>query len=136
MTEIIRLPKFENSLSVFSGDLRSWVFSSQAETGRYFGLTHATISRYENGHITPQLGYLACLAQLITNRLTEEAHPVENHQKAILQEVNKAIRRCYPEERPFRDWDELGGIAKNHIAKRLKEKGFAGIAWINMAWNH
>jgi WD40 repeat protein len=112
------LPRFADSLPIFVGDLRAWVFTSQVKAGRYFGLTHATISRYENGHITPQLGYLACLARLATERLALNDQAVENYQKTLLQEVNKALRWCYAGEKPFRDWSELCSVAEDFIAER------------------
>jgi hypothetical protein len=58
------IPRFEESLATFLGDLRAWVFSSQSRAARHFGLSHTTISRYENGLLTPPASYMIHLARL------------------------------------------------------------------------
>jgi transcriptional regulator with XRE-family HTH domain len=120
MTEPYPPPKFANSLSVFVGDLRTWVFSSQVKAAHFFGLTHSTISRYENGHLIPRLGYLACLTQLFIDRLAQERQAIESYQEALLREVNAALLLYYPDESPFRDWNELCRIAEDYIVQQKR----------------
>lgn len=110
------IPQFDHYLSIFLADLRTWVFKSQSQAARHFGLTHSTISRYENGHLKPPIGYLACHAQLFDERLVNASPNPEQHRSVLLGEINKAIQRCYPDEKRFQSWAELCQVAKTHMA--------------------
>jgi WD40 repeat protein/transcriptional regulator with XRE-family HTH domain len=122
MTELRLLPKFRVSLAEFVGDLRALVFSQKSGAARYFGRSHSTISRYESGGHIPPAGYLAHLAQLAGKRLERGVQgDLGHYQKALLQEVNKALLHYYPHEPPFEDWQELCHIAADYMANRGAE---------------
>ncbi|MCI0395810.1 MAG: NB-ARC domain-containing protein [Chloroflexi bacterium] len=107
MSKSASIPRFEDSLASFLGDLRAWVFSSQSRAARHFGLSHTTISRYENGLLTPPAGYLVRLARLWAERLAGSAEDMAENQALMVREVNKALHWCYPDQKLFRDWSEL-----------------------------
>lgn len=98
------LPEFDESLALFLGDLRAWVFSSQVKAARHFGLTHTTVSRYESGQLRPPLGYVAELSRLLAEK---EGASGEAARRALLNEVNKVVRQCYVDEKPFASWQAL-----------------------------
>lgn len=108
------LPEFNESLALFLGDLRAWVFSSQVKAARHFGLTHTTVSRYESGQLRPPLGYVAELARLLAGR--EEAGSGVM-QGALLDEVNRVVRWCYVGEKPFASWQELERVGRDAASK-------------------
>ncbi len=108
--------RFTGSLAVFLGDLRAWVFPSQVKAAKYFGLTHSTVSRYENGHLKPHASYLICLVFLALDQITPAGQPVEGYQGALLPELNKVLHQYYPEEKSFRDWEELRQVAEGCLA--------------------
>ena len=111
-------PKFENYLAPFVADMRAIIFSSQVKTARYFNLTHTTVSRYESGQLTPPVGYIACLAQLVRDQSALPEH-ADDPERTILDEVNKAIRWCYrekePLQKPLRAWDDLLALAGSYL---------------------
>lgn len=94
------------TLHEFVADLRAWVFEHQIDAARTFGVNHATIVRYENGHTRPPLGYVASLAQMVAVRLGHQLESMPVRQ-GLLAEVNRAIRARYANEALLRDWVEL-----------------------------
>lgn len=128
MSETLSPPKYDNKtgLNVFAGDLRSRVFKTVEEAGDYFEVSHSTISRRENPDpkkaIHPDPGYLAELTNLLGEKYQdkEEENPeaAEEYKKTLLEEINKAMEQ-YPEQSPFRDWDELKQFAKG--GKKYKQ---------------
>lgn len=113
------LPKFSNSLADFVGDLRTLVFRHQTKIASHIYIDRSTISKYENGVISPPVGYLCYLAESISGRLYDSAQGDE-HRVHLLREVNKAIRRCYSGEAPFQDWRELSFVAASYFEERQK----------------
>src|SRR5688572_22770562 len=109
-------PKYQEDLPKFISQLRSRLFKSQEKAATYFGVTRPTITRYETGYNKPPLGYLACLAQLLADR--QEEAEVATYRKALLSEVNRAIRQEYEYEAPFEDWRELCQVADEYLAKK------------------
>ncbi len=118
MTGTNPLPKFQGYLSAFVADLREGAFHTQTEVAEYVTLTHATISRYENGHIRPSAGYIALLAMAYINKQTRIEPDVGNHRNTLLQEVNKALREFHSNEMKFQDWSELCKLANDYLAKQ------------------
>jgi WD40 repeat protein len=106
----ISIPRFENSLAAFLGDLRAWVFSSQSRAAHYFGLSHTTISRYESGQLVPPPGYIIHLALLWDQRFAGTGVDLEKSRAQLLQEVNSVLQWCYPDHRLFRDWSEISAF--------------------------
>ena len=108
------LPRFTSrrSLPLFVADLRCWVFGSQSRAARSLGLSYATISRYERGSMRPAPGYLASLARLVVERLPAEAALAARYRHALLDEINKALRVCYPDSPPFASWEALCEAAR------------------------
>lgn len=114
----MNLPHFTGDAS-FVGDWRSWVFPSQVKAAKHFGMSPGTISRYESGKLTPPLGYLACLAQLIAERLEKQNPSVAaQDQQVLLQELNRVIHSWYQETNPFKTWEDLGHTADDYRASR------------------
>ena len=109
------IPRYQNDLAYFLGDLRSAVFSSQSKIARKLGLSHTTISRYENGYLRPPIGYVAYLAQGLEQRLKAVESGVEKYRILLLREVNEVVKWCYPDEHPYENWSELCKVAKNHL---------------------
>lgn len=118
------VPRFENDLAQFLGDLRAWVFSSQSSAARHFELSHTTISRYESGQITAPPSYLVRLAYLWKERLADSAS--ETNCVDLLREVNKTIQWCYPGHNLFGDWTELAGYVEGEAAAGAMVKAEAG----------
>jgi WD40 repeat protein len=123
MSELLPLPKFDNDLADFVGDLRAKIFASKLEAARYFKLARTTVSRYESGQLVPPLGYLAGLAQLHLERLVVD----ESYKHTLLQEINKVLRWYYrdkvPFQKPLHDWAELSHLAQTYLTTRQ----FSGI---------
>jgi hypothetical protein len=114
MSKLPRLPTYQDDLSVFVGQLRDLLFSSQEEAAAYFHLDRSRISRYETGHSTPKVGYVAGLVQLIAQREGNEPEV----QRLLLQEINKVVvSRHYGKSR-FRDWEALCHAADAYLAKQ------------------
>lgn len=139
MSEPLPIPRFDDSLAVFVADLRSWVFPSQVKAAQYFHLTHSTISRYENNRLTPQLGYIAHLAHLfIDQSTTNQSAPGDRQQsedaevararQMLLEQVNLAVRWCYPGERPFQDWNELIATGTAYLEDPSAERPMPRVA--------
>ena len=108
-----RLPKYSNDLPGFLGDLRSHCFSSQQKAADYVGVKRPTITRYENGVHLPPVGYMACLAQLLTEQ--QEEAEVALTQEQLVSEVNQAIRDYYPDDVPIQSWAELCAVADEYL---------------------
>src|SRR5689334_19678094 len=115
-----RVPHYTSTggLALFVADLRAWVFTSKAQAGRSFGLAHTTIVRYENGQILPPPGYLACLARLVGERIAEHDTPRDEVRQTLLQEVNCALRDCYPDTPLLEDWHGLCRCAEAYQQER------------------
>jgi len=118
MAEPNGLPKYRDSLGLgeFLGDLRACIWSKQSYAVRHFGLNHATLSRYESGKSRPELGYLASLAQLVSEDPEREQDPA--CRKQLLHEVNRVVRAHYTDSRPFQSWDELERLAAAYMSRR------------------
>lgn len=104
------MPIYRDNLSIFVGELRDLLFSSQEETAAYFYLDRAQISRYETGKSKPKSGYLAALAQLISTRSEDDP----KIQEQLLRELNRAIPRHYRKSK-FRDWPSLNQAADDYL---------------------
>lgn len=114
------MPRFDGNLSIFAGELRDLLFSSQESAAAYFHLHRSRISRYENVQTNdrPPLGYLAGLARL----LAERAQNALDVQQALLREVNRVISsRIYRRGR-FRAWGDLCRAADDYLDKRRKSR--------------
>ncbi len=120
------VPHFEH-LATFAGDLRTWVFSSQAEAARHFGVTHTTVSRYENGRLTPPVGYLASLTQLILARLAGSESQVVAHQEQLLNEINQAVRMGYPDQPLLHTWADLLTVSASYAAHTKERRPAPGV---------
>ena len=104
MNKTVPLPRYDDNLATFLGDLRAIVFSSQSKAADHLDCSHTTISRYENGIMKPLPGYLAYLAYLIDkNMQTDET----GHREILLNELNQAIQWNYDSRSTFHDWDKL-----------------------------
>jgi transcriptional regulator with XRE-family HTH domain len=108
------VPHYEGSLAVFLGDLRTWVFASQSKAAQHFGLTHSTISRYENGQLKPDPGYIACLARLLDSALATAGSEAPAHRLSILAEVDRALHDCYVNPAALGSWQELERLADSY----------------------
>ena len=108
------LPTYQNDVAAFIGELRDLLFTSQKEAAAYFHLDRSRISRYESGNSTPNIGYLACLVQLLAERADNEPEA----QQLLLQEVNKAVVRPPYRKSRFRDWAALSGTAEAYLTQQ------------------
>ena len=98
------IPRYHDNLAEYAGDLRAFVFSSQNRLAKRLGVSHSTISRYENGRLTPPLDYFLFLADQVSKRLTALGDPADRHQAALLTDLNELIRIGYADQRPFANW--------------------------------
>lgn len=117
MSPLPRLPTFKDNLALFVGELRDLLFSSQAETGTYFHLDRAQISRYETGKSIPKLGYVAGLIQLLAERSGNDPEV----QRDLLQEMNKVAASRHYHKRRFQDWPALCQVAEKYLAKQRQK---------------
>ncbi|MCB9100857.1 MAG: hypothetical protein H6632_15065 [Anaerolineales bacterium] len=111
------LPKYRNDLAGFVGILRQQVFSAQGKAAVHFHLHRTTVVRYEQGALTPPLGYLACLVRLLSDQLMLTGEETAIYRQMLLTEVNKAIRDDY-RDIPFQHWEELRRVADEYFAQR------------------
>ncbi|MFQ5612592.1 MAG: hypothetical protein ACE5H9_10720 [Anaerolineae bacterium] len=112
------LPKYMDDLAGFAGILRKRVFSSQGKAADYFHLNRSTVVRYESDKLTPPLGYLACLARLLIERLKlEDEGEITDCQQMLLRQLNKAVRYDYGDV-PIQNWDELSSIADDYLTQQ------------------
>lgn len=111
------LPKYRDDLAGFVGMLRQQLFSAQGKAAAHFHLHRTTIVRYEQGELTPPLGYLACLVGLLSDQLVLAGEDAASYRPTLLAEVNKAIRYDY-RDIPLQDWAELQGVADEYLAQR------------------
>lgn len=118
MNQLPRLPTYQDDLGVFVGELRDLLFSSQEETAAYFHLDRSRISRYETGHSTPKIGYVAGLAELIAQR--EGNNP--EVQQVLLQEINQVVVSHHYGKSRFRDWEALCHAADAYLAKQQAKR--------------
>ncbi len=101
----------------FAIRLRVAVFSSQRAAAQHFGLTPATVSRYENEGLTPPLGYLAGLILVLTEQPARGGTAptvLANQQQVLLEQLRKLVRwfpAVYKYNDPPRTWEQLGRIA-------------------------
>jgi WD40 repeat protein len=121
----ISIPRFENSLAAFLGDLRAWVFSSQSKAAHHFGRSHTTISRYESGQLIPPPGYVIHLARLWEQRFSGTGVDLEESRKRLLHEVNAVLQWCYPDHNLFRDWSEISAFDEPTVAPGTTAAGGA-----------
>jgi WD40 repeat protein/transcriptional regulator with XRE-family HTH domain len=112
------IPRYQDDLAYFLGDLRSCAYSSQSKIARILGLSHTTISRYENGHLRPPIGYLAHLASRLVDQIDPGDKDIQQKKERILDEANQAIRWCFPDEVPFEKWEELQDMADSYLESR------------------
>lgn len=118
MESSLPLPRYEDDLALFLGDLRSHIFPSQSEIARQLYLSHTTVSRYETGKLKPPPEYVAYLAVQYNNiALSQNPH----HQAQLLHEINKAIRWNYTATDQVRNWDEMQFLADSYFAARQEE---------------
>lgn len=114
-----KIPRYSVDLEDFAIDLRRSVFKSQIKAAEALPVHRTTISKYERGKLRPSLGYLACLANMLFEKLTRGGANPLDLQLRILTQINKAIHsRHYPYEKRFTDWDELVQAAEDFIAER------------------
>ncbi|MFX0201122.1 MAG: helix-turn-helix domain-containing protein [Candidatus Hodarchaeota archaeon] len=114
-------PKYDNTLGYFAQQLRLAAgFDTLEKAGEYFGLSHSTVSRYENedDNTNPPLGYLAKLAILIVDK-QKDPQSIERYQNALLEQLNNVVRRNYDHKRyrresTFSRWDELRQSANDY----------------------
>ncbi len=122
MNEFQSLPTFqsssENPLALFLADLRGWVFSSQARAATYFGLDRSTVWRYEEGRTLPPSAYLVELAHLVAERLGDQRYADAAYRELLLQEINRALVSYYPNEQPFRTWNDALRTARKYYTRR------------------
>ena len=119
------IPRFENSLASFLGDLRAWVFSSQSRAAQHFGLSHTTVSRYESGQLIPPPGYVIHLARLWDQRLAGTGVDLEDSRERLLHEVNAVLQWCYPDHALFQDWSEFSAFDDLPVAPGIAAGGEA-----------
>ena len=109
MAEIPRLPRYKDTLSNFTLELRAILGLTQQEIADYFFLHRSRVAHYESykAKDKPNIGYLAGLVLLIADNIEGTL----DTQEILLRETNKAINRNY---RPggFRDWQDLCQTAK------------------------
>ena len=115
------LPKYEDNLATFLGDLRSFVSSSQAAMARHVKLVHTTISRYENGRLLPPYAYMVHLVYMVDERLKNTKDNLTQRRSWLIEQVNEALRWNYPDAPLFKDWDELKQVALEYIRVQHNE---------------
>jgi len=124
-----KFPKYHDNLAEFVKQLRKIAFSTQKEAGIYFNFSHTTIGRYERNSagkgILPDVGYVACLANLVWETVSENGQVETAQQKHLLYEVNEAIRwgypredELYPDEPIFDSWHDLCHVANSYLVGR------------------
>lgn len=115
-------PQFNLDIKTFAADLRTHVFSSQADAARYFGKAPSTISRYERkavrGRMIPPIGYLAELARLMATRKTTNGQEARALRAGLLHEINAAIRMVYPEQSLLPHWQALEALADAFMSRQ------------------
>jgi WD40 repeat protein len=119
------IPRFENSLASFLGDLRAWVFSSQSRAAQHFGLSHTTVSRYESGQLIPPPAYVIHLARLWDQRFAGTGVDLEDSRERLLHEVNAVLQWCYPDHSLFLDWSEFSAFDDLPVAPGVAAGGEA-----------
>lgn len=113
------LPQYRDDLAGFVGVLRQQVFSAQGKAAAHFYLHRSTIVRYEQGELTPPLGYVTSLLHLLSDQLALAGEDVPSFQAILLTEINRAIRYDY-QDIPFQDWAELRGVADEYLTQRQR----------------
>ena len=111
------VPQYQQSFCDFLASLRMRRFRAQSDAATYFHCHRSTISRYETGDVEPPIGYLAHLLFLVSER----HEPTEPIRETLLKEANRAIRRVYQSEPPFRSWESLIYCSQEYIDSQLSQ---------------
>jgi predicted ATPase/predicted negative regulator of RcsB-dependent stress response len=106
-----------DSLADVAWKLRARVFSSQVQAAQRLGINRSTILRYENGGIVANLGYLACLCRGNLDDLAKGGQDIEAAQQALAEELNDIRRRFYPDDRPFKSWQDVVAAANRYLVE-------------------
>ncbi|MEM7531894.1 MAG: tetratricopeptide repeat protein [Chloroflexota bacterium] len=117
MIQVTDVPKFQDDLSRFIGDLHSLLGMTHQEIANHFYLNRTRVTKYESPSYTdkPQKGYVAELMRMVSEYSKNDAAV----QRALMYELEKVARRNTRYR--FKSWIDVSEMADHYLNQQRKK---------------